>query len=334
MNQRFLRKTIISTFVGIIICLILLVQINPLAIFNGLKNIVPLFIVMYALLSIAVYLLRAWRFKILIGNDAQIRNLFPIVAVHTMFINLFPLGTGELAYPYLLKKKNITQGLAEGIPSLVLARLFDFMVVGVFFIIALLWLKKNIYGSYGVWIVLMSFFLLLILFRFVMSRSEYILSFLNSVKEKAWLKKYSKVTDKILKITNDLLTGFEIIKKQHILYMTLFATVLCRLVMYLAVVFLLHSVGIDLTFWEIVFLSSFYILLPLVPVNTIGGFGTTEALLVVLLMSFGYEKETAVIASFQIHLIQLSIAILLGLFGSLHLWLVRKKQAVVISGLG
>ena len=274
-----------------------------------------------------MYLLRAWRFKILIGNSASIWHLYPVVSIHTMFVNLFPLGTGEFALPYLLKKRNITQGFAEGIPSLILARLFDFVVIGIFFIMALLSIKKSL--SEYVWIlsVIISFIFLLLLLKFAAVKKEYIFSFLDTKRKRFWLKKYPRFMDKVISILKDILIGFEVLKKRKILFLTLFSTVCCRLVMYFGVFFLLHGVGLNLTFFEIVFISSFYVLLPLVPVNAFGGFGTTEALLVFLIVGFGYARETAVIASFQIHLIQLIIAVILGLFGFLHLWIEKKKPA-------
>jgi uncharacterized protein (TIRG00374 family) len=242
-------------------------------------------------------------------------------------VNLFPLGTGELVLPYLLKKRNITQGFSEGLPSLVLARLFDFIVIGFFFVIALLSIKKSINDYVWILSVIMSFILLLFLLKIAASKKEYIISFIDAKRERSWLKKYPRFMDKVVRNLNDVLIGFEVLKKRRILLLTLFSTVCCRLVMYFGVFFLLHGVGINLTFFEIVYISSFYVLLPLLPVNAFGGFGTTEALLVVLIVSFGYVREAAVIASFQIHIIQLIIAVILGLFGFLHLWIEKKKPA-------
>jgi glycosyltransferase 2 family protein len=327
MKRRRIIYSFISAIIGIVICFLLLQQIDPLEIIHGLKSVVPLFIAMYAMLGVVVYLLRAWRFKILLGNSARIWQLYPVVSVHSMFVNLFPLGTGELVLPYLLKKRNITQGFAEGFPSLILARIFDFVVIGIFFIMATLSINKSL--SEYVWIlsVVMSLAFLLFLLKYAAGKKEFIFSFLEKKKERSWLKKYPRYVDKVLKILKDILTGFEALKKRNILFLTLFSTVCCRLISYLGVFFLLRGVGLNLTFFEIVFITSFYVLLPLVPVNAFGGFGTTEALLVVLIVSFGYVREAAVIASFQIHLIQLSLAVILGLFGFLHLWIAKKKPA-------
>ncbi len=333
MNRPHLRKIVFSALVGILICFILLIQIKPLEIFHGLRNIIPIFTAMYVLLNMTVYLLRTWRFRILIGNNAPICHLYPVVAVHTMFINLFPLGTGELTYPYLLKKRNITEGFGKGIPSLILARLFDFMVIGIFFVIAVLSLKDKSDEFIWFFIAVITFVCILVLLRLAAERKEDILSFLDSKREHSLWKKYSKFLDKIPRIAGEILAGFEVLKERHILLLTLTLTVCSRFVMYLGVFFLLKGIGLNLTFMEIVFLSSFYILLPLVPVNTIAGFGTTEALLVILIMGFGYSKETSVIASFQIHILQLSIAVLLGLVGFFHLW-IQNRQSRSVSEVG
>jgi len=156
-------------------------------IFYGFKNVLPLFIIIYAVLNIVVYLLRAWRFKILIGNKTRIGQLFSIVSIHTLFINLFPFGTGELDYPYLLKKGNITQGFAQGIPSLVLARVFDFFVVGIFFIISLVSMKVKINDPIWVFMIIIFLVLFLILLQVGVKKKENILSFLISKKETTFL---------------------------------------------------------------------------------------------------------------------------------------------------
>ena len=177
--------------------------------------------------------------------------------------------------------------------------------------------------------IIICLILFFILLQVAVNKKENILSFIISKKKRPFGVKYSETGDKILKAVDDIFTGFEVLKNRHILLLSILMTVCSRLVMYFGVFFLLKGVGLNFTFWEIVFLSSFYILLPLLPINTFGGFGTTEALLVILIMSFGYSKEPALIASFQIHIIQLAIAVLLGLFGFFQLWLERRQSRLM-----
>jgi len=63
-----------------------------------------------------------------------IRDLFKIVCVHNMMNNLLPARTGEVSYIYLINKVH-ERDISEGIATLVVARVFDFIVIsGIFFV--------------------------------------------------------------------------------------------------------------------------------------------------------------------------------------------------------
>ncbi len=55
--------------------------------------------------------------------------------------NLLPARTGELSYVYLLKtEQKITTG--EGLATLVIARIFDFIIISIFFLPLFLFIKN------------------------------------------------------------------------------------------------------------------------------------------------------------------------------------------------
>ena len=80
------------------------------------------------------YLGRAYRFTILIDSQsANTKKLFSIVAVHNLLNHILPFRTGEATYIVLIKKY-LNVEVSTGIATLILARVFDFVAIGLFFL--------------------------------------------------------------------------------------------------------------------------------------------------------------------------------------------------------
>ncbi len=89
------------------------------------------------LLYLLTYLLRALRWKVLLRRDpVPIRGLLGITAIHTMTNNIFPSRMGEVSYVYLLKRQYGVP-VERSVATLLAARVYDFVVIVVLFLISL-----------------------------------------------------------------------------------------------------------------------------------------------------------------------------------------------------
>lgn len=89
--------------------------------------------------------------------------------------------------------------------------------------------------------------------------------------------------------------------------------------------FLVYTFGIKLAIFEIIIISSFASLHPLLPVCGFGSFGTTEATLTIVMILFGVVKDLAIAASFGVHIFGLVYVFLLGGYGAWKLSLKYHK---------
>ena len=129
------KKAILSIIITVVLVWFLLSQVEVQEIVTSLKDVPPHLVLIGFFFYALSYLFRALRFRVLLQKAIGLGTLFNIVAVHTMWTNLLPFRTGELSYLYLLKKKGGVGSYLTGVPSLVLARVFDLVAISVLFII-------------------------------------------------------------------------------------------------------------------------------------------------------------------------------------------------------
>ena len=134
MKKQTLAK-ILATVITVILVAILLSQISIGDITKTLTDIEPSYIIVGFVLYIFSYFFRALRFRILLNKKLSIKDLFSIVCVHNMANNILPARTGEVSYVYLSKKlHNVSVG--EGVASLAVARMFDFITICFLFFVS------------------------------------------------------------------------------------------------------------------------------------------------------------------------------------------------------
>ena len=80
-------------------------------------------------------------------------------------------------------------------------------------------------------------------------------------------------------------------------------------------ILLVRGIGINLTFFELIFAFSFMSLANILPVRSFAGFGIVEGIWAFTLINFGIPENTAIATGFSIHLIILGYQILFGFFG-------------------
>lgn len=259
------------------------------------------------------YFLKTLRFKILLNEDIKISEMFKVVAIHNMLLNIFPFRAGEVSYPYLLKKiKNISLG--KGVSSLGMARLFDIIIISVLFFIALLGIQSLYIATFkittAVLVLLFLAALILITLRFY---SQKLVNFIKYTIKKTTLDRFRPIQLIESKI-EEIISGFNIIKSTRTIIFTLLLSVLIWLSLYSVNYMLIKAVGIELSIWEVLFVSTLFISVAMFPIS-VAGLGTSEATWAVIMMSFGVASEKAISTGFTVHVLLLIYIILLGIYG-------------------
>lgn len=267
----------------------------------------------FVLLTVVVYWLRAWRFHLLLKARGALVTLYGVVSVHTLMLNLLPFGSGEVTYPVMLRRYGIASGLMEGVPSIVIARLQDSFIYLAFLVLALAWTGDLL--SLLRWAVesvplaavapVPAIGLVALLLwkdmgrRLPMSRDM-----------GRWL---GKVAALFRGIPPSAWVG------------TLIIALVARSVAMLGVMLLFQALGLHLSFSSVFLISSLYVFLPYLPINTPAGLGVTEGYLAAMFVHAGIDKSIAAAASLQGHLLQLLVVAVLGALGLLSLQYMRGR---------
>jgi uncharacterized membrane protein YbhN (UPF0104 family) len=267
----------------------------------------------YVGLTMGTYYLRAWRFQILIGGRGIVSKLYGVVSVHTLMVNLLPLGSGELSYPVLLKRCGISACFVDGIPSIILARLQDLLISGVLLFVALGSVGRVIVVSEAFWGAIVKGIgvsLLLVAAALFLCRK---------------LAEKSVVPANVRRFMVEFVRSVSNVGSA-VWLASFFIALISRFTSIIATFYLIQAVGVFLSFPIVFLICSAYVFLPLLPLNTVAGLGITEAFLVMFFVASGIDRQSAAVASIHVHLLQLMIAATLGGIGALQLLYLSKPR--------
>lgn len=298
-----------------LLVIILLYQIDIQDVVDTLINIEPIYLIAGFGIYLISYLFRSIRFNILLNREIGIKDLFNIICVHNFINKILPARGGELSYIYLLTKL-YGKSTGEGIATLAIARIFDFITIALMFSVSAMFIENlpNLIANV-IWI--MSGCMVaggLILVGFIYFNSEFMCA-INSFVIKTNIKRFD-IIQYLLHKADETVDNFGIIKSKHTVVQIGAVSIGIWASMYLVYSLLVYAFGINLSIFEIIVIVSFVSLLPLLPFYAVGGFGTTEATITVVMISFGVLKENAIVVSFSIHIIGIIYCIFAGLYGS------------------
>lgn len=313
------RKSIAKiSAVGITITLvaILLSQIEVSDVITTLAGIDPLYLIAGFVLYICSYFFRALRFQILLNKEVELRDLFNVVCMHNMVNNILPARTGELSYIYLLKKLH-GRKTGEGIATLFVARMFDFIAISLLFCISALMIRdlpEMIIKA--VWVI--AFFMVsivIVLITLLCFGNSFINLVRNFFRRFNLEKKY--FVDYLLRKGEEMVEHFEEIKTTGKIIELVIVSVGIWLFLYSLNYTLIRAMDINLYFFAVLLGSTFAIFTTVLPIQGIGGFGTFESGWVVGFITMGLAKEVAISSGFGYHLIVLIYFLILGCYGLL-----------------
>ncbi len=316
--RTFLTKVLFPTSIAVVVCYFLLREISSIQQIPDTLGRAPVLalIVGFVLYSLLVWS-KALRFRELLELDVPVRQLAPILALHTFWGNLLPMRSGDLSYIYLMKRR---EGVDEtkSVASLMLASIIDLMLL-LGFMVGTGWLlRSNLIGELSRTILfiapLMMFCALAILLFTACTAPNACISFASYCAKPLLHFEKRPITwlvDKCLNVIHEL---------THIRFDRRFSKIWGYSLLGLAIRFgfqcyLAREMGIDVSVVRLTFALAFTSIFNLLPVQSVGNFGTVEFPFAWVLMRFGTEKDLAIVAGFSLHLIILLYCIPLGIYG-------------------
>lgn len=278
-----------------------------------------LIILLYAL----IYLFRSLRFLALMATSGvRLQHMYFVVSIHTFLNHIMPARTGELSYPYLLKKhKGIGYALSGS--GLVVVRLFDLIFSGALFLLAVYYESKTLGGSIPsiLFAVASAVIILVIIMLNLKSITEVILKVLKQIFKKLEIDSYP-AAKKIMIGMQEAAAALLMMRTKTIYFRLTALTAFAWLSTFGMFYVFMKEIAPSLSFMEVVLASVFSMVASLIPINTFGSIGTMEAGWALGFVFVGVPAEIAIASGFAIHFI---VMILASLWASIGWMMLRRK---------
>ncbi|MBU0495966.1 MAG: flippase-like domain-containing protein [Chloroflexi bacterium] len=277
---------------GVLFLVILALQVNPAEVLAAFTQVsLPWIIVGFALLVVS-YMLRAWRFQILLSQHLPFPDLFYITLVHSFACDVLPLGLGEVFYPGFLRTQRDIP-LTESVSSLMVVHILDLLTLGIFFVVALPNIATDI-----PW--LMQIASVINLMLVAMLGAVGILWVLRRSVLTTWDRWATRQrpaagprAGAVLDLTDRTLRVMLTITSARTLVMSGALTVLLWLVTLGGTAIIYQGMGLILKPWALTLLISLMYFFGVLPIHSVGGIGTLDSLWVILIMAFGIPQGPA-----------------------------------------
>jgi len=254
------------------------------------------------LLYLSTYYFRAKRFTVMFPQ-IKTADLVAVMAVHTFFNNILPFRSGEASFPIILKKLfGVEVSISSG--ALLFARVLDLASLALLFLVSAFVVATGRKELLVIPLLVLFALVLVLLVGFKLL--------------KAFRGRFA-----VLGALFFFFQQFVSVKK---LFLIGLYSLLTWLFKFASFHYILKAGGIELNFFQTVFVSTFGELTTVLPVHSIGGFGTYEAGLVGGFKLLGLKTSYALTVAFYFHLILLLMSALLALFGWLYLSLRLRRR--------
>ena len=309
----------VPTILAVIISYFLLKEIDLRKIPETLSRIsihaIIIGFVCYSLLVLA----KTLRFRTLLGLKSSVHQVFPILAMHTFWGNILPMRTGDISYVYLMQQRQKVDA-TRGIASLMMASLIDLVLLIALMVLSATLLLPKLSNQFS-WTVLYLMPLLVgIGLLFVMALACVAPDFCTSVALRCAgpLLKWDKspitwFVNKLLSILNQI-TAYRL--NLQLLKVWCYS-LLCLTIRFGFQCYLVSEMGVGIPLTEVLFALAFTNGFNLLPIQTVGNFGTTEFPFAWFLNYFGTSMAIATVTGFSLHILILLYCLPLGGYGYL-----------------
>lgn len=227
------------------------------------------------------------------------------------------MRTGDVSYVYLMQRRQKVDA-TQGVASLLVASLIDLILL-IGLVIAAGWLlRAELQDTFsGTVLYLMPLLIgsgLIAVVVFVSIAPNVCIKLADRcAKPLLRLEKrpVSWIINKGLQVLREL-TAF----RSHRRFLEVWVySLMCLVIRFGFQCYLVIEMGVDVPITQVLFALAFTNVFNLLPVQTIGNFGTTEFPFVWLLKHFGTSVEIATVTGFSLHILILLYCVPLGLYG-------------------
>ncbi len=258
------------------------------------------------------YLLRAYRFKILLDfEEIRYKKILGVTNLYGMYLYLLPAKFGEVTFPVLVKDR-LGVEISTSTGTLIVARVFDFLTIAIILPIAMSIYWEIIPGNFKIASLI---FCLLVFSGFAV--------FISLLRKPDWIlprlenKEHAKpFIKKILGFVEGVYRGAQIIERKSV-YGPLFAVTLgiwicINLNFYLITL----ALGYQFYFFQIVVVSIIMIPITLFPIQGFANLGAHELGWVTAFTLFDFPYLDALNIAVSSHIVYVFYVLLLGLIGT------------------
>lgn len=303
-------KVLIATIITILLLFYLFVNVEFSRIFESF-NLLSFKVILTGFLFYGCsYLFRALRFKLLLGKSMKYSSLLWIVCIHNFFSQLLPARIGEVSYLYLIKKYGID--FNKNLASIAIARIFDFIIVALFFFIGLTSIPELFTDFFILFIMMVAALLIIFLILFlVIFHQNIVLQILEWLIKRTDINIFKWGLVKFKEIVHE----FNSLRSSSLAIGLFISSLFIWLSLYLFMYIFLNAFFNEITIPNTFLLGTLPVIFSILPIYGVAGFGTTETAFLFPLLWFGMNMGQAISAGFVVHGFQLLFFITLGLVG-------------------
>ena len=309
------NKSFIASFIFTIIVIVFIFKYISLDdIINAVNSVQIKYILIGFIFHFLAYFFRTLVFySFLTKENVNFNYLLQIHFIQNFYVHIIPASLGEFSFPLLLKKRiDMTKSFSVLVISRIISLaliLFLFLTSGIYLFnfLKIIDLKSNIYTLLNY-----SGLILLIVVLFIIFTIK---SKINIQKIIINNKILNKINSKFIKIHTKIKSEMFQLKNVGFIVKIIFYSLLALLCSMTFSIILLKGINIELNIFQVIFVSSIGVAFLILPIKSIGGFGTTEGSWAIGLMLFGISKQTALQAGFVVHIFALINVVFFFLIG-------------------
>lgn len=309
MNKKT-KSLILSAIFTIALLVVLFLNISLSDIATALRSIEIQYIVLGFICHAAAYFFRTWALFLFFRKEKiRFGYLLRIHFIHNFYVHVVPASLGEFSFPLLLKK---SVPMKKSLAVLLVSRLAIMFLTVILFVVSV-WFALDIQQFFdfqfkAIYLVLaggIAAVLLVWLFRKqllgILRKNQFTARFTEKI-----VQMWHEIVSEVHKLRNPLFTS--------VIFLLSLGSILSVSLFYLLI---LKGLDIQLSLFEIIFVSSIGMAFIVLPIKSIGGFGTTEGAWTLGLLILSVSKTAAIQSGFAIHIYALLNVVVLFVVGLL-----------------
>ena len=301
-RRMFSGKTFVFLAVSIAIAWLLLRQMDLPGTVDMIRKSDPLLIAGCCAAYVLSNISKMLRFRVMLQDyRIPLFDLFTITSYHNFSNMVFPARTGELTFVYYLKKIGGVD-MTKGLHILVVTRIFDFIIIGIYFLCSLV-LFFGRETSIALVAVGVVFLVISIVILFNLKWLVILSGRLFHAAADRPRFRDRPIVKKIMGKIDVLVEEFSSFKTGKFVPLLALTSGLVWAVLYFIFFLSIRALGVEVGFIQSVAGSTGGVLTNVLPINSFGSFGTLEAGWTGGFMLVGMSKQVAIFTGFGYHVI-------------------------------